>query len=124
MVPKETSGEKHDYRMRDLRLVHRSSIGCQFDPDAEYQKDRGLAQFDGLDAYVGPDGLMLLLSKLHTRGPVEMVVEMIRRLHVPGYEHARHHLARAIAEGVITRRDRGYYTQADIEAAIAFAKNP
>jgi hypothetical protein len=75
-----------------------------------------------LNSFLGTDGLMLLLSMLAEGDlPKEEVLEMIKRLHIPGYEHARFHFERAIAQGVIEpHMPPGYYDQSDINAVLEF----
>jgi hypothetical protein len=84
------------YRAKSLRLVHHRSAsplkdsmttGCQYDKHYKLEvNDLELAEF------LGSDGLMMLLSML-TKGKVhqEELLEMIKRLHVPGFEHTRLH---------------------------------
>jgi hypothetical protein len=44
-------------------------------------------------------------------------LEMVKRLHVPGYEHARLHFDEAIGEGVFEPNTLpGYYWQSNISA--------
>lgn len=101
------SGEDYSKPGRDLRLVHHRphsplNQGCQFDRREERAKDGGLIADQSLPEFQGPDGLMELLSMIaEQRLPAAQVIEMVKRLHVPGYEHARRHLQRAVVEGVI-----------------------
>jgi len=114
---------------RGLRLVHHQPASprrmarygsCQYDAHAEFQRD-GASLYDlPLSSFLGPDGLNLLLSMIaEDELPTEDVLEMTKRLHIPGYEHARRHFARAIAEGVFEPNMlKGYYWQHDIEAVL------
>jgi hypothetical protein len=112
-------------RGRGLRLVHHQPAsprksGCQYDGKQEFQRDRGILSDQSLDSFLGPDGLMLLLS-LISEGelPQAEVIEMIQRIHIPGYEHARHHFPDALARGVIEPNlPPGFHWQADIERVI------
>jgi hypothetical protein len=113
---------------RGLRLVHHGSASphgrCQYDGSVEYRRDGGLLHDVPLQDFLGPDGLMRLLSLL-AKGelPKDEVLEMIKRLHIPGYEHARKHFRRAIAEGVFEPNTmKGYYWQRDIEAVLEFIR--
>lgn len=110
---------------RDLRLVHSrpaSPTGgrCQFNQQAERQRDGGIILDRQLSSFLGPDGLMDLLSLIaESRLPTEDVLEMIKRLNIPGYEQARMHFDGAISEGVFEPNTmRGYYHQVDIEAVL------
>lgn len=75
------------------RIVHHVVAspqgGCYYNEDAALQAGATIA--DGhLESYLGPDGLMRLTELLLTRAlPQDEVAELIRRLHVPGYEAAR-----------------------------------
>ena len=63
---------------------------------------------------------MRLLSLLgEEEFPVAEVVEMIKRLHVPGYEIARNFFRTAISEGVIDECAPGdFYKQSQIRAVL------
>ncbi len=55
-----------------------------------------------LTDFLGPDGLMLLLELIEEKAlPTAEVLEMIKRLHVPGYELARQHGEHAHRAGVL-----------------------
>ncbi|MFE8595829.1 hypothetical protein [Archangium violaceum] len=113
---------------RGFRLVHHQPAsprpqGCQYDGDQEYQRDRSIVCDVALDDFLGHDGLTYLLEVL-SRGelPQEQVVEMIKRLHTPGYERARFHVQSAAAEGVIEpNMATGFYSQGDITRVLDWA---
>ncbi len=94
-------------RGRGLRLVHHVSAspgsnryGCQYDEDREEMKDRGMLLSLGLTSLQGPDGLMCLLVKIQQDEiPRNQVLELIKRIHIPGYEHARFHFDSAMEDG-------------------------
>jgi len=120
-------------RGRDLRLVHhvpagpRGGVhGCQFDGDAERDRDGGAVRDLALCHFLGPDGLMYLLSFIaEGQLPVTEVLEMVKRLHVPGYEHARPYFEGAIcAEVFVPSLPEGYYRQSDIRATLQYAEQP
>lgn len=83
---------------RGLRMVHVKTCspqavddwGCQYCLEDEYKRDGSGIYGSAISDYLGPEGLMRLLELL-SRGvlPVADVVEMIKRLHVDGYEQAR-----------------------------------
>lgn len=111
---------------KGLRLVHHKPASprgsCQYDSRSDaYGQGFTLSDLP-LDEFLGPDGLMLLLSMLaEGELPKEEVLEMAKRLHIPGYEHARHHFARAISEGAFEpNMPEGYYWQSDIQATLDF----
>lgn len=118
--------ESGNWSGRDLQLVHhlpaspigQKRPGCQFNEQAEFAKDKMTVGDLHLTHFLSKDGLMDLLSMLVEGGlPQNEVIEMIKRLHIPGYEHARHHFDRAISEGVFEPNTlEGFYRQSNIEA--------
>lgn len=64
---------------------------------------------------------MLLLSQIaEGKIPKDQVLEMVKRLHIPGYEIARRHFDRALRKGIIAPDTYpGFYTQAQISEVIA-----
>jgi hypothetical protein len=87
----------YSYSLGSLRLVHH----CSASPRGEYPgcQYTGGALDDHLHRFLGPDGLMELLSFIERGFDVEEVMEMIKRLHLPGYEHARFYLEEAACCG-------------------------
>ena len=92
-----------------LRLVLSASssprtAGCHYETE---ELPKGVvARTLEAAAPLGPSALMELLEFVATeRLPKDEVVEMIKRLHVPGYEHARFHLDDAYSKGLIERRN-------------------
>jgi hypothetical protein len=116
------------YIGRGLRLVHHQPAsplpeGCQYDGDEEYSRDKSNISDVALEDFLGHDGLTYLLEIL-SRGvlPQAQVVEMIKRLHTPGYERARFHVPAAAAEGVIEpNMAPGFYSQRDIARVLEWA---
>lgn len=81
-----------------LRLVHVNSCspqavddgGCQYNADDERNRDGSELKDASLITCLGSSGLMYLLEMLeHGDLPTGDVIEMIRRLHVDGYEQKR-----------------------------------
>ncbi|MEK7951643.1 hypothetical protein [Luteolibacter soli] len=89
-----------------LRLVHHHSHSpaskCQYPQQAKHRPDDSVLLDLPLKSLLGPDGLMELLRML-AQGelPQAEVIEMIKRLHIPGYEHARLDSTPALAVGAI-----------------------
>ncbi len=116
---------------KGLRLVHhfpasplRGDSRCQYNGDEEFHT-RGWSIRDmDLPYFLGPDGLMRLLSFLAEKDlPQDEVLEMIKRLHIPGYEHARHHFDAAIADQVFEPNTReGFYRQSNIKATLEWVE--
>ena len=60
-----------------------------------------------LGRFVGPDGLMLLLSMIAERElPVQELIELAKLVQIPGYEAARELVYHAVREGVIAPPSR------------------
>lgn len=120
-------GTRHEGRR--LRLVHRSDFrritpfGDVEHPKKEACEREGFILNDlPLKDFLGADGLMTLLSWI-AKGelPVHEILELTKRLHIPGYEWARPHFNDAIAEGVIAPGTvPGFYTTDDIRAVLEF----
>lgn len=116
---------KVERRGQDLRLVHHTKSHdqeskCQFD-----NHDRQFMVKDvPLDWFLGSDGLMSLLALIaEDRVTSEEVLEMIKRLHIPGYEHTRLHFDEAISEGVFEPNTLpGYYHVSNIRAVDEWLK--
>ena len=129
-IPRESSGDK----MRDLTLVHhlpasprknRHEYGCQFDSQAEFRKDGGTDLGFSLNECCGSDGLTRLLSLLEEEDSSRAdVLEIIKRVHTPGYEQARQNVGEAIAEGIIEPNlPQGFYLQSDIREVLRWAEH-
>jgi hypothetical protein len=74
--------------LNGLRLVHRES--CRYDPRKVFRSGRSVVEGLSLERFVGPDGLILLLSLLAAGElPTAEVIEMAKRVQIPGYELAR-----------------------------------
>jgi hypothetical protein len=70
-----------------LRLVHDNS--CRYDVRAAFRNDRSVVEGLSLECFVGPDGLTLLLSFLAAGElPPAEVIQLARRVQLPGYELA------------------------------------
>ena len=110
---------------RGLRLVHchrTDGRSCFYDSDVEYNRDRGTISSSTLDGLLEADGLMELLSLIAEKElPADDVLEMVKRLHIPGYEIARRHFEQAISDGVFEpNRLPGYYKISDIESVLEY----
>lgn len=112
---------------RDMRIVHHITASlnapdgsCQFDEAKEFLKDQGTVGDRSLTDYIGPDGLMNLLE--HAADPSFRdidVMEMIKRIHIPGYDRAKGHFEVAVREEVIELNGPpGFYFQRQIQEVI------
>lgn len=120
--------EEKKFVGKGLRLVHHCSAHTPLDTRCQYGRR---AETDGftlsdlpLKDFLGTNGLIDLLCFIATEQlPANEVLEMIKRLHVPGYEHARFHFARAISDGVFEpNTPPGYHSIEDINAVLKWAK--
>lgn len=119
-----------DRQSHGLRLVHQERFSPRRPDSLCYYNEKknphsGAGDLP-LTSFLGPDGLMLLLSFLHDKEfrEDEEVLEMIKRLHVPSYEHAFRHIEDAVAEGVFEPNTAPLYChQDDIKAVLEWAKN-
>ena len=116
-----------------LRLVHRRNtsarspepFGCRYNPRDEFRKNRGIVEGLALDRFAGPDGLMLLLSMIAERElPLQELIELAKRVQIPGYEAAYELVHDAISEGVIAPCiSSGFYLQCEIWDVLKWAKS-
>lgn len=119
-------------KVSGLRLVHRRSTsprrreprGCQYIARDEFRKNRGIVEGLALDRFAGPDGLMLLLSMIAERElPVQELIELAKRVQIPGYEAVHELIHDAVSEGVIAPSiSSGFYLQCEICDVLKWAK--
>jgi len=115
-------------RGEGLRLVHAAPVSplgpgkCQYDRLSAAEE--GVVSDLGLPEFLGPDGLMRLLSRMADGSlPQDEVIEMIQRLFVRGYEQARPYFTEAITEGIIEpRMPNGFYFEDQIALILDYAK--
>jgi hypothetical protein len=119
-------------RVGGLRLVHRRNTGarspepcgCRYNPRDEFRKNRGIVEGLALDRFAGPDGLMLLLSMISERElPLRELIELAKRVQIPGYEAAYGLVHDAVSEGVMAPCiSSGFYLQCEIWDVLKWAK--
>ncbi len=104
-------------RVKGLRLVH--SL-CRYDDRREFRKDHSLAEGLPLERFVGPDGLMLLLSLIaEGEMPTADLLELMNRIHIPGYEQTRELFSEAIHGGAVAPLiGEGFYLQSEIREVL------
>jgi hypothetical protein len=117
--------------MKGLRLVHgpagfsqaSGACSCRYDHRREFRNDRSIVEGLPLERFVGPDGLMLLLAFLAAEElPKNDVLELAKRVQIPGYEQTRDLFQEAINSEVITPLVRdGYYMQSEIQTLLRWA---
>jgi hypothetical protein len=113
---------------RGLRLVHPRPAsplpqGCQYTEGEQLQRDHAFPRGMRLDPFLGTDGLTLLLALFSVWNfPQQQIIEMIKRLHTPGYERARFHAGTATIEGIIEPKlPTGFYSQAELAEVLEWA---
>ena len=119
-------------KVTGLRLVHRRNLsarspepcGCRYNPRDEFRKNRGIVEGLALERFAGPDGLMLLLSMIAERElPLQELIELAKRVQIPGYETTYELVDGAVSEGVITPSiSTGFYLQCEIWEVLQWAK--
>lgn len=119
-------------RVGGLRLVHRRNVGtsslepngCRYNPRDEFRKNRTIVEGLGLDRFAGSDGLMLLLSMIAERElPLQELIELTKRVQIPGYELAYELFHDGVSEGVIAPCiSSGFYLQCEIWDVVRWAK--
>lgn len=104
-----------------LRLVHRRS--CRYDAHAVFRNRRSVVEGLSLDRLMGPDGLTLLLSLLaEGELPAAAVIELIKRVQIPGYELARNLIGEEnLPRLVPPSLGHGCYLQCEIDEVLAQA---
>ncbi|HZP64641.1 MAG TPA: hypothetical protein VFB28_14600 [Terriglobales bacterium] len=126
--------ERANTKIKGLHLVHdhqasprpQKEHGCQYDERREFRTDRSIVEGLSLERFVGPDGLMLLLSFLAAgEMPKDAVLELTKRVQIPGYEQTRELFDAAIHNGVVKPSiSTGYYLQWEIQALLDEIQSP
>jgi hypothetical protein len=122
------SDERGKTRLKGVRLVHtraasprkRQKSGCRYDAAREFHERRCLVEGLSLARFVGPDGLMLLLSFVASdEAPRNEVLELIKRVQIPGYEQAIPYVQQAITEGLfVPSIGNGFFLQSEIRVSL------
>jgi hypothetical protein len=88
------------------------------------QKNWGIVEGLALDRFAGPDGLMLLVSMISERElPLRELIELAKRMQIPGYEAAYGLVHDAVSEGVMAPCiSSGFYLQCEIWDVLKWAK--
>lgn len=115
--------------LRGLRLVHRGrkknvrNHNCRYDPLEEFRSGRTIVEGLPLERLVGADGLMILLSLLADRElPYREILELIKRLQIPGYELVRNLSPRGQHSKLLSPvLSHGHYLQSEIREILGWA---
>jgi len=110
-----------------FRLVHDASgpynNRCMYN-FKQFPEGEGLGDIQ-LEQFVGQDGLMTLLEFLSdSPSTADEIIEIIKRIHIDGYDAARRHFNAAVREGVFEPNTKpDFYRQRDIQATLKWAKD-
>ena len=102
----------------DLHLVH-NTTKCTYDGRSMYLLEKTTVSHSPLEWYLGDDGLMMLLEEISLDLFLNKreVIEMIKRLHINGYDAVYTHIDEACSEGVVEcDRQLNSITQENIKA--------
>ena len=119
----ENPGKRKVHHMRLVHASHASPYkSCRFGGTYEHMGDKGIVADLPLERFLGPDGLMLLLSYISEEDvPSQEVLEMIKRIHIPGYDQVRGHISEAMSKGAFyPNLPEGYYFQSQIKATLDY----
>jgi hypothetical protein len=107
-------------RCRGLRIVHHR---CRYDEHLEFTMFHSVVEGLPLERFLGADGLILLASLIEAGElPPEELLEVTKRVQVPGYEQGREWFEEAIAARVVEPSiGIGYYLQTEIQAMLRWA---
>ncbi len=104
-----------------LRLVHRES--CRYDARTVFRNRRSVVEGLCLERFIGPDGLILLLSLLAVGElPTVDVIELAKRVQIPGYELARNLTGKEnLSQLFPPALGHGCYLQSEMDEVITWA---
>jgi hypothetical protein len=115
-----------------LRIVHtrtsftkrEDNTGCRYDVHDEFRHGRKIVEGLSLERFVGPDGLMLLLSFLAADAfPRNEILELIKRVQIPGYERSSPYAQDAIeARVIVPAIGNRYFLQSEIKTLLKYGE--
>lgn len=107
--------------LNGLRLVHRGS--CRYDTRTVFRDRRSVVEGLCLERFMGPDGLVLLLSLMAAGElPTVDLIELAKRVQVPGYELVRNLAGREnLPQIVVPSLGHGCYLQSEIAEVLTRA---
>lgn len=113
-----------------LRLVHRGrqkdsrNYNCRYDPLEEFRSARTIVEGLPLERLLGADGLMILLSFLDEGElPHREILELVKRVQIPGYELVRNLSRRRPQYSKVLSPvlRHGYYLQSEMQEMLQWA---
>jgi len=115
-----------EHSSQGMRLVHHRKVNrsCAYNEKQLYDIEGAILGDLPLSSFLGDDGLMMLLSFIHDkRFNTDEVLEMIKRLHISGYEQSRLFFDDAIAYGAFEpNTPPNFYSQRDIQSTLDYIK--
>lgn len=119
----EAKDKNGNYKSWGIRIVHR--VDCIYNQDLVYKQHKAIVSDVDLKSFSGSDGLMDLLVQISDNNfnDNEEVLEIIKRIHIPGYEEARLYFDEAIGDGIFEPNTKpSYYSQSDIKAVLDYIR--
>lgn len=123
-------GRHRTTTLKGLHLVHQyanttgqngAQRSCRYDEHYQFKRRRNLVEGLPLARFVGADGLMFLLSLLADGElPLDELVELTKRVQIPGYERARK-LLRNSTVVIRPAIKEGFYLQSEIQQLLSQA---
>ena len=125
-----SEGDRGEDVLSGLQLVHHGSVlpngagqSCRYDRLKEFRNRKTIVEGLPLERFVGPDGLMMLFSLLADGSlPRDEILELAKRVQIPGYELARD-LSEDLTSSNTVSQVLGHrcYLQLEIREMIALA---
>jgi hypothetical protein len=122
-------GEAH---VEGLQIVHirapfaksQDDAGCRYDVHDEFRHGQKIVEGLSVERFVGPDGLMLLLSFLAADAfPRQETLELIERVQIPGYERSSPYFQEAVeARVIVPAIGSGYFVQSEIRTLLEYGE--
>jgi hypothetical protein len=116
----KSAGEPKSTDSRAASPKKLQKSGCQYVAAREFHDRRCLVEGLSLARFVGPDGLMLLLSFVASEeAPRNDFLELIKRVQIPGYEQAVPYFQQAITQGLfVPSIGNGFFLQSEIRVSL------
>jgi hypothetical protein len=125
-----SEGDRGEDVLSGLQLVHHGSVlpngagqSCRYDRLKEFRNRKTIVEGLPLERFVGPDGLMMLFSLLADGSlPRDEILELAKRVQIPGYELARDLSADLTSSNAVSQfLGHRCYLQLEIREMIALA---
>ena len=125
-----SEGDRGEDVLSGLQLVHHGSVlpngagqSCRYDRLKEFRNRKTIVEGLPLERFVGPDGLMMLFSLLADGSlPRDEILELAKRVQIPGYELARDLSADLTSSNAVSEvLGHRCYLQLEIREMIALA---